>query len=102
MTYPAIPVPLSEHAATIAGTLTGVTSSLLQEIHRETHELAKAEAVALTPVGGAGDKHPGLLKRSWEDVPSNLASAIASLEPTTLRNAAAHALIINRGRRLGE
>jgi hypothetical protein len=97
-----VPVPLGEHAATIAGDLTGVTRSLVQEIHRETHEVALATAIALSPVGGAGDKHPGLLRRSWESDPSNVADAITALEPTSVINRAPHALIIDLGRRMGE
>jgi hypothetical protein len=63
---------------------------VLQSVHRQLHELARHTAIAKTPEGGAGDKHPGLMRRSWVDMPGSIESPIAALQPTKMRNVAPH------------
>jgi hypothetical protein len=90
------------HARGLAAALQGLTKDLLQEIHREMHELALQKAIAVTPLGGAGDKHPGQMKRSWRSMPVSIGEAINRQQPTKIQNTAPHGLIIDRGRRRSE
>lgn len=92
----------AEHAETLVPDLNLLTGHLGQEVHRLVHEMARVAAPEVTPMGGAGDAHPGLMKRSWRDVPGNYMAAIEAFKPTKIRNVAAHALIIDRGRRRSE
>lgn len=82
--------------------LSQYTREVLMSVQRQLHELARQTAIAKTPEGGAGDKHPGLMRRSWVDIPGSIESAIAALQPTKIRNVAPHGLIIDRGRRKSE
>lgn len=81
------------HARTIAGDLSDVTKDLLREIHHESHEFVRREAIAATPVRSGG------MKGAWRDVPAGAESAIARLQPTKVRNASPQAVIIDQGRR---
>lgn len=83
----------------LAGELAKLPHALAKEIHRQTHAAVRTSAVANSPVGAARDKHPGLLARSWEDVPGSIESAIEQLQPTKVKNVAAHAGVVAPGRR---
>jgi hypothetical protein len=57
-------------------------------------EAAEAQVKALTPVGGEKDRHPGMLKASWQRQASGADSA-----PEVIGSDAPHARVINRGRK---
>jgi hypothetical protein len=86
-------------ASDLAGELAKIPHALAKEIHRQTHRAVRSSAEANTPVGAGKDKHPGLLKRSWEDVPGSIESAVEQLQPTKVKNVAPHAGVVAPGRR---
>lgn len=73
-------------------------TELLQEIHRGLHERTLELAVELTPTGFSGRGKPSM-RGAWRSYPPNPETAIASLRPTKVGNAAPHALVIDLGRR---
>lgn len=80
----------SAHEAAKATRVVG--SAAIQEIGKRFH----AYAVPITPIGGifTKDRHPGLMKRSWQ-------MGGGSDLRATLGNTAPYATIIDRGRKRG-